>query len=58
MQDDGFWDFMIGGGDELLNTQECPHCGQIIYLDQEIKWVDSEQGIARCPYCGGKVEIE
>jgi len=24
---------MMEGGDELLNTEECPHCGNVIYLD-------------------------
>jgi len=36
MPEPDFWDFMIEGGDELLNTQECPHCGEIIYLDENI----------------------
>jgi len=35
MKDPQFWDFMMEGGDELLNTEPCPHCGNVIYLDQE-----------------------
>ena len=52
-----FWDFMIEGGDELLNSQECPHCGEVIYLDQDIEWIDEEKRIAKCPYCGEEVKI-
>jgi hypothetical protein len=39
-----FWDFMMEGGDELLNTEECPYCGELIYLDQEIEWIDGRRG--------------
>ena len=38
-----FWDFMMEGGDELLNTEICPYCGSVIYLDQEIEWIDEEK---------------
>jgi len=31
------------GGDELLNTEIWPHCGSVIYLEQEIEWVDEER---------------
>ncbi len=23
-----FFDFMMEGGDELMNTEECPYCGE------------------------------
>lgn len=46
------------GGDELLNTEVCPHCGGVIYLDQEIEWIDEAERVARCPDCGKEVEIE
>jgi len=52
-----FWDFMIEGGGELLNTQECPHCGEIIYLDENIEWIDEEEKIAKCTNCGEEVKI-
>lgn len=52
-----FWDFIMEGGDELLNTEECPHCGNVIYLDQEIEWLDEAKKIAKCPNCGSKVKI-
>ncbi len=46
------------GGDELLNTEPCPHCGDVIYLDQEIEWIDEEKKIAKCPRCGSEVKID
>jgi DNA-directed RNA polymerase subunit M/transcription elongation factor TFIIS len=49
---------MMEGGDELLNTEICPHCGSVIYLDQEIEWIDEEKRIAKCPNCGKEVKIE
>lgn len=57
MPDSDFFDFMMEGGDELLNTEVCPHCGEVIYLDQKIEWVDEENKIAKCPKCGGEVKI-
>ena len=57
MPEPDFWDFMMEGGEELLNTQECPHCGGVIYLDQDIEWVDGERRITKCPNCGEKIEI-
>jgi len=57
MPEPDFWDFMIEGGDELLNTQECPHCGEIFYLDENIEWIDEEEKIAECPNCGEEVKI-
>jgi len=56
MNNPDFWDFMIGGGDELLNSEPCPHCGAAIYLDQNIEWIDEENKIAKCPKCGGEVK--
>jgi predicted RNA-binding Zn-ribbon protein involved in translation (DUF1610 family) len=50
-------DFFLGGGDDLLNTEPCPHCGDVIYLDQKIEWIDEAKKIAKCPGCGGEVEI-
>ena len=51
------FDFMMEGGDELLNTEECPHCGKVIYLDQAIDWINEAKRIAKCPKCGGEVKI-
>lgn len=51
------FDFMIEGGDELLNTEECPQCGAVIYLDQEIEWIDEDKKIAKCPKCGGELKL-
>jgi len=52
-----FLGFMIEGGDELLNTEVCPKCAGVIYLDQKIEWVDEEKGLCICPHCGEEVKI-
>ncbi len=57
MNNPDFWDFMMEGGDELLNSELCPHCREVIYLDQEIKWIDEDKKIAKCHSCGGEVKI-
>ncbi len=57
MKDPDFFDFMMEGGDELLNSELCPKCGDAIYLDQAIEWADEEKGICICPHCGEKVKI-
>ena len=58
MGDDDFFDFMMEGGDELLNSEACPHCGEPIYLDQEIEWVDKDKKIAKCPKCGEEIKLQ
>lgn len=57
MDDPDFFDFLMEGGDELLNTEICSHCGAVIYLDQEIEWIDKSKKIAKCPKCGEEIEI-
>ena len=57
MSDPDFWDFMIEGGDELLNTEICPSCGDVIYLDQNIEWIDKDKRIAKCPNCKAEIKI-
>jgi len=57
MTDDDLFNFMMEGGDELLNSEVCPHCGEVIYLDQKIEWVDKSKGILKCPKCGEAVEV-
>lgn len=58
MNNDELNDFFLEGGDELLNTEPCPHCGDVIYLDQKIEWIDEEKRIAKCPKCGEEVKID
>jgi len=57
MPDSDLWDFMMEGGDELLNSEPCPHCGNVVYLDQKIEWINKVKKIAKCPGCGGEVKI-
>jgi len=57
MPNPDFWDFIMEGGDELLNTQQCPRCGEVIYLDEGIEWIDEKEKIAKCPNCGEEVKI-
>lgn len=57
MDDPDFFDFMTEGGDELMNSEPCPKCGEPIYLDQAIEWVDEKKGICICPHCGEKVKL-
>jgi NAD-dependent SIR2 family protein deacetylase len=52
-----FWDFMIAGGDELLNSEVCSKCGDVVYLDQKIEWIDKDKRIVKCSSCGGEVRI-
>ena len=58
MDNPDFFDFMTEGGDELLNSEECPHCGKIIHLDKDIDWVDKERRICKCPHCADEIKIE
>lgn len=51
-------DFFLEGGDELLNTELCPNCGDVVCLDQEIEWIDKYKKIAKCPKCGKKIKLE
>lgn len=51
-------DLFLEGGDELLNTKACSHCGDVIYLDQKIEWFDEENKIAKCPKCGEEIKVE
>lgn len=55
--DDSFDGFFLEGGDELMNSQECPHCGYVFYLDGKLEWVDKEQNICKCSKCGEEVKI-
>ena len=57
MNSDFLDDFFLEGGDELMNTEICPHCGDAIYLDQEIQWINKDKKIAKCSGCGEQVKI-
>lgn len=56
MQDE-LEDFFLGGGDELMNSEQCPHCSHTIYLDQDIEYADEAENIIICPKCGEKFKI-
>ncbi|MEI8345242.1 MAG: hypothetical protein WCG06_04135, partial [Candidatus Omnitrophota bacterium] len=51
-----FIDFMMEGGDDLLNRHECLHCKRSFHVD-EAKKVDSETNKVLCPRCGKVVEV-
>jgi len=34
MDEPDFWDFMMDGGDELLNSEVCQVCGETVYWNQ------------------------
>jgi len=57
MNNDELDDFFLEGGDEMMNSEVCPECGGVIYLDRPIEWVDEAEGICICPNCGEKVKI-
>jgi len=57
MSTDELDDFFLEGGDELMNVQDCPHCGEVIYLDKPLAWIDKASRICECPNCGGEVEV-
>jgi len=54
---DDLSEFFLEGGDEMMNSEPCPKCGESIYLDKDIEWVDETKGICICPHCGEKVKI-
>lgn len=57
MTNDDLDDFFLEGGDELVNSEPCPKCGGVIYLDRPIEWVDRAKNICKCSNCGEEVEI-
>ena len=54
--DPDFIDFMMEGGDDLLNRHDCPHCGKSFHLDEIANWVDKSKGLGKCPSCNEEVE--
>jgi len=38
MNNPDFWDFMMEGGDELLNAEPCSHCGDVLSLSYKIPY--------------------
>ena len=48
MDDPDFLDFMMEGGDELLNTEVCPHCGTCV---PHSLFFDN---VVECSECGKK----
>ena len=57
MTPDDLDDFVLDGGDELMNSEVCPYCGQVFYLDGKLEWVDRARNICKCPHCGEEVKI-
>ena len=57
MNSDELDDFFLEGGDELMNTEECPHCGHVFRLDEKLEWINEAKNICKCPNCGLEVEI-
>ena len=57
MNPDELDDFFLEGGDELLNSEACPHCGEAIYSGQEIEWIGKDKKTAKCPKCGEEIEL-
>ena len=51
-----FFDFMVEGGDELLHSHQCPHCGNRFHED-EVKWLDRAQRLLECPSCHEAIQI-
>ena len=51
-------DFFLEGSDELMNSELCPKCGELIYLDQEIEWIDKDKKTAKCPKCGEEIKLQ
>ena len=44
---DDFIDFMVLGGDDLINGQKCLSCG---------KWINPENIDSKCPHCGESLD--
>ena len=57
MNNDELDDFFLEGGDELVNSEVCPQCGEVIYMDQEIEWINKDKKTAKCPKCGAEIEL-
>lgn len=57
ISNDDLDDFFLEGGDEMMNSEVCPHCGYVFYLDQKLEWINETKNICKCPKCGEEVEI-
>jgi DNA-directed RNA polymerase subunit RPC12/RpoP len=42
--------------DDILAEVECPHCGEIIELEEDM--LDDEAESFECPYCGKDIAVE
>lgn len=62
MQDSDFEDFMLDGGFDLLffddedKEIECSNCCRVIKGNEQVEWVDKNEGIFKCPECGENLE--
>lgn len=52
---DDFIDFMMSGGDELLNSFQCPHCGKWFHIDEVEENNDS---MVNCPNCKKAIKLK
>jgi predicted RNA-binding Zn-ribbon protein involved in translation (DUF1610 family) len=46
---DDFIDFIMMGGDDLINGQKCPSCGKLINPEDA-------DGKSKCPFCGESLD--
>jgi len=56
VDDPDFLDFMMEGGDELMNSHQCPHCNQWFHTD-EAEEAEGKPDTVICPHCSKKVPI-
>ena len=40
-----------------MNTEVYPYCGDVVYLDQGIEWINKDKRIVKCLGCGEQVKI-
>jgi predicted Zn finger-like uncharacterized protein len=56
VDDPDFLDFMMEGGDDLMNSHQCPHCNQWFHVD-EAEEVEGNPDTVICPHCSKKIKV-